>query len=221
MLVWRTTSRDEIFYQWSSDGGQSWKEPAIVPELFARSWDTPFDRYDMATDSAGQIHLIVVGRRTAERDARLGVYHLSWDGENWSPPQPIFSQRGLYPEYPRLVIHEGNRLHAAWFTRAGNIWDSAAERQVWYAAGHSGAPPQPVTPLPTLTPEPTATAFASAPTPVPTPYPTLPSDGAGLPGGLDTDSDDVLRLILALSPVAAVILVVMAIRLGWFDGSRR
>jgi len=219
MLVWRSTLRDTILYQWSTDHGKSWTSPAVLPRVFARPWATPFDMYDMATDSAGNIHLLVVGRRSNEQNALLGVYHLVWDGTNWSTPTQILAEPGLYPEYPKVAIHEGNQLHAVWFTREKDIYDAMANRQVWYSSGLSSAPRQPVTPWPTSTPEPpTATP---SPTATITPYPTVSVSGTGLPDGLYTDNDDVVRLALALSPIALLFLVLMAIRLGWFGRSRR
>ncbi len=214
MLVWRATSRDELFYQWSSDGGRSWGEPAEIPQVFARPWTIPFDMYDMASDSAGRVHLLVVGRQSPDRDAPLGVYHLVWDGESWSDPDRIFAETELCPEYPKIVLHEGNQLHTAWFTREGDVWDDEVSREVWYSSSQSPAPHQPVAPLPTLTPiPPTPTRM---PIPTATPYPTVSFEYTGLPDGLRTVSDDLLRLAIALSPVILVILVVMAVKMGWF-----
>jgi hypothetical protein len=213
MLVWRSTARDEIFYQWSTDGGQSWNAPAVIPWIFARPWTIPFDMYDMAADSAGQIHLLVVGRMSQAQEALLGVYHLVWDGSGWSAPTRIFAATGLYPEYPKIVVHEGNQLHVAWFTREGSVWDQEVNREVWYTSSQSPAPHQPVTPMPTSTPVPPTPTFP--PTPTITPYPTVSLEGTGLPDGLRTETDDVIRLAVALSPVALVILVVIAARVGW------
>jgi len=52
------------------------------------------------------------------------------------------------------------------------------------------------------------------------PYPTVSFENTGLPDGLHTESDDVLRLVIALSPVALIILIVMAVKMGWFRRSR-
>jgi len=207
MLVWRATSRDEIFYQWSADGGRSWESPSAIPRVLARPWTTPFDMYDMVTDSAGHIHLLAVGRQSQEVKALLGVYHLVWDGTGWSPPTRIFATEGLYPEYPKITVHEGNQLHAAWFTREESVWDQDVSRVVWYSGGQSFAPHQAVTPLPTPTPKPPTPT--PSPTPTVTPYPTVSFENTGLPNGLHTESDDVLRLAIALSPVVLVIVVVV------------
>lgn len=218
MLVWRATSRNEIYYQWSTDGGYSWSAPFTIPRIFARPWALPFDMYDMATDSAGHIHLIVVGRESQQEDALLGIYHLVWDGSNWSPPKRVFAAMGLYPEYPKIVVYEGNQLHAVWFTREGSLWDMDVNREVWYSYSQSPSPHKPATSLPTPTsPPPIATP---SPVPTTTPHPTLNSEGTGLPDNLYTEGDDVLRLAFALSPVALVVLIVVAVKMGWFNKLR-
>ena len=213
MLVWRATSRHSIYYQWSMDGGYSWGAPSTIPQIFARSWSTPFDMYDMAADSRGTIHLIVVGREGRDTSFPLGVYHLQWDGSKWLPPERLFAASGPLPEYPKIVVGQGNQLHAAWFTREGSEFDDFAPRQVWYSRGKASAPYAPVTPRPTATP------VAATPTPSPrpkaTPFPTLGPGHTGLPGGLKTESDDVLHLIVALSPVMLVVLIVIVFKTGW------
>lgn len=216
MLVWRATSRDEIFYQWSSDGASSWEAPSEIPGVFARPWANPFDMYDMATDSAGHIHLVVVGRQFRDGEAPLGVYHFEWDGQAWSKAERIYGGKG-FPEYPKIAIGQGNQLHVVWFVRE-SLWFSEDEHpgphQVWYSSSEAAAPHQVVTPLPSSTPvPPTATPH---PTPTATPYPTVSLDNTGLPDGLYTEGDDVLRLAIALSPTVLLVLVVVAVRKGWF-----
>lgn len=215
MLVWRTISRDEIFYQWSTDQGQSWDAPATIPEIWARPWELEMDVYDMAADSAGQIHLLLVGRRSLQGDALLGLYHLVWDGTRWSYPVPVFESSERYPEYPQLVIYEGNRLHGTWFTRERSLWDQAVTRQVWYAAGQALAPHQPVVPLPT--PVPVQVTVAPTPASTLTPQRTWDGEGKGLPEGLYTDNDDVLWMAVALAPIALILLILVVVRSGWFQ----
>jgi hypothetical protein len=214
MLVWRATSTEEIYYQWSADGGHSWGAPSVIPRIFARPWAQPYDMYDMAADSSGNIQLIVVGREYPGKDALLGVYHLVWDGIGWSIPTRIFAVAGWLPEYPKIVVHEGNHLHATWFVREGGLWDEDVQKEVWYSSSQSAAPHQPVTPVPTLTPEPPKPS--PSPTPTATPYPTVSFEDHGLPDGLHTESDDVFRLVISLSPVVLVILLVIVVKMGWF-----
>lgn len=221
MLVWRTVSRDEIFYQWSGEGGRSWEAPSRVPGVLARPWANPFDMYDMATDSAGHIHLVVVGRQFLDRQAPLGVYHLEWDGEAWSPVERIYGGAG-FPEYPKIAVSQGNQLHVVWFVREmlGYSADQdSGPHQVWYSSSQSTAPHQVVTPLPTATPMPPTPTPRPAPTA--TVYPTVSFDHTGLPDGLYTESDEVFQLTIALSPVALLVLTVIAVRRGRFGKLRR
>jgi hypothetical protein len=219
MIVWRGTSREEIYYQWSTDGGHSWGAPFSIPKIFARPWTTPFDMYDMAADSAGHIHLLAVGRESQSSDALLGVYHLVWDGVRWSPPARVFTTPELYPEYPKIVIHEGNQLHAVWFTREEDVWSEEVDKEVWYSHSQSSALRQAVAPL--LTPTPKSATPTPSVAPTVTPYPKLELEETGLPDGLYTESDNVLQLAMALSPVALVILIVAAIKMGWLSRLRR
>ncbi|MBC7077348.1 MAG: exo-alpha-sialidase [Synergistales bacterium] len=209
LLVWRNTELDDLFYQWSTDYGQSWSNPASVPGIFARPWTIPFDLYDMATDSAGIIHLLAVGRQSPEENAPLGLYHLSWDGHSWSAPNCVFCGFG-FPEYPRLVISEGNHLHAVWFVR-DYLWE-LGNYEVWYSESYSQAPQQTPIPLPTPTLTPTQTIIPPA-TPSPTPtFPPLSSDTTGIPEGLKTESDDVLQLLVAIAPLALILTVMFILR---------
>jgi hypothetical protein len=214
VVVWRATSRPEIFYAWSSDNGASWSPPMVIPGIFARPWTVPFDMYDMATDSGGHLHLVVVGRLSPEED-RLGVYHLEWDGTSWSPPAAIYRGAG-FPEYPKIVISEGNKLHVAWFVR-DDLWERG-NYEVWYSSTRTSSPAQTPVPPPTSTPTPTATPLATA-TLTATPYPTLAPSGTALPDGLYTESDDLIRLLVGLAPVLILATAIFAVRFGWLRRS--
>jgi len=219
MLVWRSTAEEHngIYYQWSDNGGSSWSPPAAIPDIFTRRWgQTPFDLYDMATDSAGHIHLVAVAQVVPEFDAPLGVYHLEWDGVFWSRAEAIYTGEG-FPEYPKIAISQGNQLHIVWFVRDELFEDVQLGKQlwrdVWYSSSQSAAPPQTPVPSPTPAPTPTTTAPATSSAPPITPLPTLNSNTSGLPDGLYTDSDEVLQLMIALSPVALLIVLVVVVRL--------
>lgn len=246
MLVWRVTAREynRIYYQWSPDLGERWTKPTEIPRIFARPWTTPFDMYDMATDSAGRIHLVVVGRHSDERDAPLGIYHLAWDGDSWSKPEEVFQKRGFQqyvarhlppgaewepsapkdiyqeiyrlealPEYPKIVVSHGNRLHVAWFTRP-DVWRGGGY-DVWYRRGEAEAPHQ--TPVPASEPAATPVAEPSASEPetistTPTLFPTLIPSEKHLPDGLYTEGDELIRLGIGLSPIVLAIGLVLLVR---------
>jgi hypothetical protein len=213
MLVWRAVNRDDLFYQWSTDGGRSWGAPFTIPGIYARTWTTYFDMYDMATDGAGNIHLIVVGRGSRQYGVGLGVYHVVWNGQSWSSPTRIFAVDGLYPEYPKIVVQDGDQLHAVWFTRKESEWAADAVRQVWYSTSSLSLPQRSVAPRPSPTPiAPTATWEGNSSV---TPGATATIEHGGLPGGLYTENDDVLRLAIALVPILVLVVLLIGARMGW------
>lgn len=219
MLIWRATSPEypNIYYMWSTDYGVSWSRPETIPGVVSREWNTDYDMYDLATDNAGHIHLLVTGYRSTKRIGPRGVLHLTWDGKGWSTPVPVF-EGSWYPEYLHLVIDRGNQLHATWFIRQDPM-DNTVPHETWYAHGQSQALAETPAALPTRTPiPPTPTRSTTA---TPTPYPTLNPEDTGLPEGLYTESDDVLQLAIALSPAAIVILMILAVKMGWLGRLRR
>jgi hypothetical protein len=140
MLVWRTVSPEfpGIYYMWSTDWGETWSTPQTLPGLAARGWNSPFDIYDMAADATGQIHLLATAEPAPQPDAYVSgtppvLYHLAWNGEEWSEPTPVYAGHG-YPEYPHVVVDGDDELHATWFVRAEAVGD-AVPHQVWYAHG--------------------------------------------------------------------------------------
>ena len=68
----------------------------------------------MATDSAGNLHLAMVGRLNAT-DTALRVLHVSWNGSSWSAPEAIVSYAEDAPEWPVINISNGNQLNVVWF----------------------------------------------------------------------------------------------------------
>jgi hypothetical protein len=216
LVVWGTVRERSIYYQSSMDNGASWSAPTLVPGIFARPVaQARFDAYDMATDSAGHVHLVVVGMLSLDRNAPVGLYHLEWDGRSWSSPQLIFGSMD-YPEWPRITVSGGNRLHVVWFVRdREHLFDTAGDYKVWYSTRQSSAPS--VTPVPTPTMFPTATPTpVPTPTPTATPYPTLaPGETTALPDGLYTESDELLRLLVGLVPVLILVTAIFAIRFAW------
>jgi ligand-binding sensor domain-containing protein len=222
VVVWRLPGEKPFYYQYSTDNGVTWSEPQPIPGVIAKPWE-PFslDAYHTATDSAGNVHLLVLGRRSS-LDKDLGLIHVVWDGSQWSPPTVIYASSDP-PEWPRIAVGAGNKVYATWFTRdEKHINDSARGRyQIWVSSYQADAPPQ--TPAPVPTPIPTLTLDASnqiALNSTTTPTPAVLQDDSELPPGLYTESDEIGQLILALSPVIVVVLIITALRLGWFSRRR-
>ena len=165
--VFRSTPGDRILFRTSNDSGDSWSEPQEFAGLFARDRnDTPWDKYAMATDSAGNIHLLAVVRRAPDA-AAAELVHLTWSGvnHNWSEAETLVADAKLRPEWPQLIVADGNRLHATWFTRNADdlyLSDTTAAYKVWYSTQTVDAPAVAVeivpTPTPVVVPTPTPAA---------------------------------------------------------------
>jgi hypothetical protein len=215
----RESADERVYYQVSADG-VSWSDPAPIPGILGRMDNTVYsgyDIYDMATDSAGNLHLVGALRLSAF-DPAPSIVHIEWDGERWSAPERVSTGPG-FPEHPRIVVERGNVLHVVWEVKESGTL-GAQRIDVWYATKQLETPvltpvPTPMpSPMPTLTPPP-------SPTPAATPYPTLANASAGLPDGLDTEGDEVFRLAIALSPAVLVISLVIAVKMGRFGRYRR
>jgi hypothetical protein len=215
VVVWRVPYNNSLYYQRSTDNGASWSVPSIIPGVIAKRWEyMSLDSCEAASDSDGNVHLLVLGYLSSS-EQNLSVLHLVWNGTIWSSARRVFSSADP-PEWPRIAIGGGSKIYATWFTRdREHIYDSeSAQYQVWCASSQSASPAQtPVLP-PTSTPTPTATPLATA-TPTATPYPTLAPGGTGLPDGLYTESDDLLRLFIGIAPVLILIAIILAIKAGW------
>lgn len=209
VLIYNFGVKDETFYQVSTDDGKTWTEQQPIPGLFAANPATGNDYFALATDAAGRIHLVSVGRKSKDQNAP-GIYHLVWDGSAWSAPQEIY-QQGAFIEFPDIAVSNGNQLHVVFSTRdryrlSGNP-DSTY--QVWYSTLQTDAPAATRVALPTFTPLPTGTAaveITAEPTrrPSATPIPEDPAEttttGSPLPFP---------PLFVAIVPVVLIILIVV------------
>jgi hypothetical protein len=228
IVAWLGLPEDVVYYQFSRDQGHSWSPPQPIPGLWGgfSVYGTALDDYTMATDSAGSVHLALVGRTAADQKT-LSVLHLAWDGNAWSKPEAITTLTGDVPEWPRIAVGLGNQLHVVWFVRdAANVWKSeSGQYKVWYARAAFSAPPATpvVWPTPTQTPTPKAVT-SPVPMPSPTLLPTLtPTLDPGLTqasvpaGAIDsiyTDMDEITSLVISLVPAGLVIVaVVIGIRI--------
>lgn len=183
VVVYRGVTLNRIYSQYSPDGGVTWSPPVELMGVRARLSD--LDIYHMATDGAGDVHLLMVGFRPVDDTSDVftppTLWHLTWSGGRWSQPDTVV-RNDLYPEYPRLAVLNGNELHAVWFTRSRDdlFTSERARYRVWYSSRPIGAPA--TTPLPFFTPVPTSTPAPVAVVVAPTPAPTaLPAELRDLP----------------------------------------
>jgi len=217
IAIWHSLPDDRVYYQISSDKGKSWSDATLIPGMWG-SWHVAtmgLDSYSTAKDSAGQIHLVMVGR-TAEEDRTLALYHLVWNGTSWSSPDVVFRSSTRTPQWPRIAIGLGNQLHVVWYMASvdkGDQFDSVANiYQIWYAKSVSQAPAAaPVTyPAPTPLPVPTATPaiFDPTPTPVTVNSKFTPMSMSSIVG----ESQSMGIIGLAILPVLAIVLAAFLLR---------
>lgn len=214
LVAWLGAPEDLVYYQFSRDQGYSWSPRQSIPAVWGgiTVFGTYLDSYAMATDSAGNVHLVLVGR-TAQDQKSLSVLHLTWNGSAWSEPEAITTLQGDVPEWPRIAVGNGNQLHVVWFVRdEAHVWDTdRGQYQIWYARGTASAPPVPPIAWPTASPTPQHTPM---PTVMALPQPLKPNLNTTQPPDavsaelLTTDTDDLLLLAKSLAPVALLIAIV-------------
>ncbi len=215
VAVWRLPETDTVYYyQTSVDQGSTWSNPQPIPGVIAKDWGPySLDGYDAATDAAGNVHMLILGRLSPFQE-ELGLVHLIWNGSNWSTPVTIYASSDP-PEWPRLDVGAGNQVYATWFTRdQRHLNDSERGRyRIWVSSFQADAPA--ITPLP-FPEHPTLPATPTTPAPPPatatcTPF-TMPQSSQP-PQGMTSESDEIGWLLVALSPVVLLLLTIVLIRL--------
>jgi hypothetical protein len=223
-LVWTWSSfSDTSFYsQISQDLGRSWSAPQPIPGAFntVQVYDNRLDSQAMATDSAGRVHLIAIGRTALEQRA-LSVLHFVWDGASWSAPEVVTTvdpgPGGNAPQWPAVTVAMGNQLHVSWYLRYQAMGLSSDSESPPYAIAYTNVtldapaiPPQAYptpTPIPTATPLPVAAVAAAATIVVENTEPGQVSVEA-----LKNEYAVWQMLALALLPLLAISAVILAVR---------
>jgi len=232
ITAWLALPDNTVDYQVSYNYGKSWSDPETIAGITGsyNVYPSKLDDYSMVTDSAGNVHLLLIGQLESKatptptlakatqtpEPSSLSVLHLAWQGSSWSTPDAVTTLNGDVPEWPRAAISDGNVLNVVWFVRdQANIWNSDnAHYRIWYARKELGTPPLP-TVIPTFTVQTTPIGQVSL---VPTAAPTLQA-GNALPtlspaekdqsqATIYSESDYLGIFAKSLAPTALVILVV-------------
>jgi hypothetical protein len=204
--LWLATADiGEVTGQFSNDGGETWSRPeSVAPSLKGGFTGFP----PMAYDSAGVLHITP----SASGPAKNGIYHLTWNGQSWSPP--TFISKGAVGkssvEEPAMAISRGNQIHV--------VYEDDFER-IWYTSQLASAPqalPEALPPVPVATAVPTPRAAALPtvqPTPVVAPLNTPgPQPTSNVPS-VDTSSDLTRVFISAAAPLVLIIAGLLVYRL--------
>lgn len=213
LVVWRGVPEEVVYSQISRDSGKSWSAPQPIPQVFtsASVYGGGLDTYSLASDSAGNVHLVLVGVADPAQPV-LSVLHVVWNGQAWSGPTPIVTYaNGDVPEWPRIAVGLGNQLHVVWFTRdRENVFRSespTADYRVWYSSAVADAPAvAPIvypTPIPRV--QPTKVFVAQSVLPTREPVASQPSQVSK--DALRTEMDEVGQLLLSLLPAVGLILI--------------
>lgn len=215
VTVWMSFPRGLIYYQISGDQGKQWSAPQQILSIAAppQTLLSKLSTFSMAQDSAGNLHLVLIGRTDTNQDVN-SVLHLTWNGTSWSQPEAIVTDDKNMLEWPRIAVGLGNQLHVVWFLRdQAHIFDSD---NGLYAIGYSrGIAPAPavapiVYPTPTPLPEPTAT-----PVPIDTRPTSLPISPDFTPVSMTSivgEGQSMAIIALAVIPVLLIALAVFFLR---------
>lgn len=226
VTAWLGIPENKIYFKYSINAGRTWTQPASIPGVLGgwRNYQALLDTFSMATDNAGNIHLVLVGV-TEETQENLSVIELVWNGSNWSPPKVIVTLENYVPEWPRVAINKGNQVHVTWFVRRiSDIYTNHTTNRVWYAYGESDSSELNTIDWPTLTPEPPPiSGLPTGETPTPTAQLAISSPVANLApveNELLAYSEKEYLLIAVIS-IIPVFLLVGAILAGVYYWRRR
>lgn len=219
VLVFREPKSNHVLYRVSADG-QVWSSSLPIPGIQA-GIPRPFDVYDLATDSAGHLHLVMVGVPNGAN--AMALLHSEWDGQQWADPQTIASAP-LFPEYPKIAIGEGRRLHVVWFDGDAPGVDRHPVG-IWYSTAITTAPAIVASHQATSSAGPLSTMTPAAPTATPElPNPATPrvvtdalvprQDSVSLSEWLTNvpQSPD-FPLVVGVAPVASLLLILFMYRI--------
>ncbi|MGQ9926379.1 MAG: sialidase family protein [Chloroflexaceae bacterium] len=216
LAIYVSATSSNILFQHSNDSGRTWSPPGLVPEITSPAGSAASQRrLSLAADGAGRMHLLVVGVVSTTGNDEPQLWHLTWDGLNWSAPEALTGP-GAAPQSPGLVVERGNRLHAVWMTTETD-GDQGARQTIWYTsapvAAPEVAPPPTFTPIPRILPTPTP---IPPPVPTPTPLPDASRSQPAIEGPPRWEGASLEILFIAMAPV----LLIIAIVAWWFLRNR-
>lgn len=214
LLVYREYGSDRILYRRSSDG-VAWTAPAPLPGV-AKGIDRPYDVYDLATDSAGHVHLVMVAEPTHSNVPSL--LHSEWNGHGWGLPTAIATSPP-YPEYPKIAIGQGNRLHVVWFDGDRATIDRTPIG-ISYSTALTDAPRVVSRPTVNLSASTAALTPVSHPSPTPAgarrlgiaPVQAAPASGAATPWRPDLGVNPQYPIEVAVLPIILLLAVIVAVK---------
>jgi hypothetical protein len=221
IMIWLSNSDDFFYAQVSQDNGQRWSAPQRIAGIYNNIglFDSRLDTIASVTDSAGQVHVILVGRTDLSKSV-VGVFHLIWDGVRWSEPEALtlndYNPRGDAPQWPAVAISNGNRLNAVWYLRRGEYalakGDEPPPYEIYYTSSLLASPEIGAVPYPARA---LASAATLAPAVIATPAPPLDISREIPPVTMQSLTNEfaVWRIIgLSILPVCVAAAVIVLVR---------
>jgi hypothetical protein len=207
-VLWAAGDQSYRYHRYSTDAGQTWTTPQrLFGTLNGQAGD------GLAIDGAGRVHYF------AQIRYPQGIYHMIWDGTQWSQPSLIYLI--LLGEDPNEVM--GDRIHAhdtLPVVRDGNqlvltFADGPADPHRQLYEMHSllnDVAPQATVPAPlaSATAAPLPTPSANPPTSAPTPT-IRPVLASGQPTTTVPGSNEYLRA--AMLPTLLLLAVAVGVQL--------
>jgi hypothetical protein len=223
LVVWRDFRSFTIYYQTSTDDGETWTDPEPVPGIVARDMnDTPFDDYSLVTDKLGAAHLFAAGNTRLDFDVEARLYHIEFRQGQWRQLQLVYegpAENESNPQWPKAVIGPQNDIHLTWFVRNNEVDPTKALSglAVYYSHRSPTLPNEPLLAFnPTVTPPPIV-AFVAELEPSPTPFATVePLD----PNFEAATSDLYAIRVLLVGLFAAAVLCISVLILSGFRPRR-
>jgi hypothetical protein len=210
LFVYRDPTTNQIRFRQSSDG-KRWSDRQPIPGV-ASGVERPYDIYDMAADSAGHVHLVMVGYVTGS--TTMSLLHSEWDGKAWSAPSVVLGSPP-YPEYPRLAVGQGNQLHLVWFDGDRPSVDRS-QIGIYYSGATTTAPKVTARPVPPANVTPVtkpSDASVQSPGQVAPPPDAAAIDRAS-PWRADLSRSPMIAVGIGVAPVVILLLVLVVIRAG-------
>ncbi len=209
LLVYRNPTSNQILFRRSTDGIR-WSESESIPGV-REGVERPYDIYDMVTDSAGHVHLAMVGYPTGS--SVMSLLHSEWDGKAWSEPSVIVASPP-YPEYPKLALSNGNQLHVVWFNGDRPSVDRN-QIGIWYSTASTTAPRTTGRPSPPVVAAPTKPSTVATPRANDSTRQAVPAElGNTSPWATSLTDPPLLAVATGVVPVVMLLGLVVAIRAG-------
>lgn len=199
VLAWNSiVMLSERVYRWSADGGETFSSPEKIMSKMPGGF-TGFPA--IAFDNSGALHLItsVDGQKSNAQE----IYHLMWNGKNWS--EPVFMSEGAVGDeslaQPWITISHGNQV---------NVSYQDNYKRIWYTSRMTDAPALVSKPIPT----PVAFTNNLSIRPIASP------DSSGVVTSNNAPEPTWVGYPLVVSALAVILLIagVMVVRLGIFQG---